>query len=527
MPEFLTRFWQQIVDFWKNLEKSQKVRIYIISAVVIVAVGFGLYWITRTNYVPLANVEDPSKLKEVEAVLNERNIKYKAGPNGSILVDVNSRDEAEFSLAAGGIVKDGIALADTWNMIKMSSTESDKKHLWNNYYKSKLEKQLEMFDNVKDADVDIVIPEASFFDSEEKKEPKAWVRITPKSDGFTEEQVQGIVRVVSASAGGTKPENISVVDNNFNVLNSGMESGAIGSANSKDKIAQRKQSETENNVRKIIPMLSADYDSYSVAANIELNFDTKTEKTNEVIKPTGMDEAVISEHTEKEDAKDTTAGGVPGTTTNPGTTPNYTIQDNGNSSYKKSVEDKNRVFTTKETYEEKSPGTINKENSSITLSFYYGRKITNGNNINDAFINSVKQDISRATGIPVQNISIGKYKLPPVEPEAKPTMSETASKLLNDYGLFAIMVLLIIGLMVAVMPRKKKSEEPVLEPALAEAAASATGPRFIVPDVTADPVPEIELEERSEVKKQIEKFVKQKPDAVAQLLRNWLSDEWD
>jgi flagellar M-ring protein FliF len=53
----------------------------------------------------------------------------------------------------------------------------------------------------------------------------------------------------------------------------------------------------------------------------------------------------------------------------------------------------------------------------------------------------------------------------------------------------------------------------------------ATGPRFVIPE--EEPVPEIELEERSEIKKQIDKFVRQKPDAVAQLLRNWLSDDWD
>ena len=42
-----------------------------------------------------------------------------------------------------------------------------------------------------------------------------------------------------------------------------------------------------------------------------------------------------------------------------------------------------------------------------------------------------------------------------------------------------------------------------------------------------DMLPEIEIEEKSEVKKQIDKFVKKKPEAVAQLLRNWLADEWD
>ena len=36
----------------------------------------------------------------------------------------------------------------------------------------------------------------------------------------------------------------------------------------------------------------------------------------------------------------------------------------------------------------------------------------------------------------------------------------------------------------------------------------------------------IELEEKSETRKLIEKFVDENPEAVARLLRNWLSEEW-
>jgi flagellar M-ring protein FliF len=35
------------------------------------------------------------------------------------------------------------------------------------------------------------------------------------------------------------------------------------------------------------------------------------------------------------------------------------------------------------------------------------------------------------------------------------------------------------------------------------------------------------LGDNDELKQQIEKFVAAKPDAVAQLLRNWLTEDWD
>ena len=38
---------------------------------------------------------------------------------------------------------------------------------------------------------------------------------------------------------------------------------------------------------------------------------------------------------------------------------------------------------------------------------------------------------------------------------------------------------------------------------------------------------DIEFSDKSETRKMIEKFVDENPEAVAQLLRNWLNDEWE
>ena len=40
-------------------------------------------------------------------------------------------------------------------------------------------------------------------------------------------------------------------------------------------------------------------------------------------------------------------------------------------------------------------------------------------------------------------------------------------------------------------------------------------------------VDDIDIQEKSETRKAIEKFVDENPEAVALLLRNWLNDGWD
>ena len=42
----------------------------------------------------------------------------------------------------------------------------------------------------------------------------------------------------------------------------------------------------------------------------------------------------------------------------------------------------------------------------------------------------------------------------------------------------------------------------------------------------SEPLEDIDLEAKSETRKMIEKFVDENPEAVANLLRNWLSEDW-
>ena len=44
---------------------------------------------------------------------------------------------------------------------------------------------------------------------------------------------------------------------------------------------------------------------------------------------------------------------------------------------------------------------------------------------------------------------------------------------------------------------------------------------------TRENLEEIDFDDRSEARKMIEKFVDEKPEAVAQLLRNWLNEDWE
>ncbi|MEN8906401.1 MAG: flagellar M-ring protein FliF C-terminal domain-containing protein, partial [Clostridiales bacterium] len=467
---------------------------------------------------------------EITDALTEATVDYKFSDDKKSIL-VNDKDKSKAQVATLGFIKGGMEFEDAFNMIKLNTTESDKEKLWTEYKKKNLASKLEAIsDNIEIADVDLDIPEESLFvnTDEDKRKATARVIVKPKQQ-LTESQVEGVASMVAGSISGLDIKDVVVLDDNLNVLNKDStdgEMGGISSLNNREKLRTQKAKELEDRIYKLYGESSDSFDGIKVVANPVLNFDTLKSVTKDVEVPDGMDEAAgigvkVSESTTKEEAKEDGSAQQPGTDTNPGDTVTYPNGTTGEGSYKKQTATTNYDYKKTETEQEKAPGSLIGEESSIALALYYGRDVTDDKNISNEFIDELKEGVSQATGISVNKISINKFKMAPLKVE-KISIYDTIKSLINDYGMFALMLLLVLGLFIALFPRKKK-EEP--EEALEDLEEGEEGADFIVPD--DEPLPELDLEEISEVRKQIDKFVKQKPDAVAQLLRNWLSDDWD
>ena len=90
--------------------------------------------------------------------------------------------------------------------------------------------------------------------------------------------------------------------------------------------------------------------------------------------------------------------------------------------------------------------------------------------------------------------------------------------MLSFYDAFIVIILLLLGMVVLRTLRTEKNKE-------------AEEPEEISVEKLLQTIPEeqledIDLEAKSETRKMIEKFVDENPEAVANLLRNWLSEDW-
>jgi flagellar M-ring protein FliF len=172
----------------------------------------------------------------------------------------------------------------------------------------------------------------------------------------------------------------------------------------------------------------------------------------------------------------------------------------------------------------KALGNLISDRSTMSITLWYGKTVQSADNLTTDYLNDVKQRASSATGIPAQNIMVSVQKLvPETTPAVK--LTDTLMQLLDKYGFYALMLILLIIMVLTAMPKKRAV--PALEAAAAEAAIAADGTSVGAVRPLKEEIKDINVEEQSELKKQIEKFVQQNPDAVAQLLRNWIADDWD
>ena len=122
------------------------------------------------------------------------------------------------------------------------------------------------------------------------------------------------------------------------------------------------------------------------------------------------------------------------------------------------------------------------------------------------------QIVSKATGVPVENITIVAYESPIFYDKEGLKISWTT---VLSAALFVLILILLVIVVLRSMAVRK--EEPQEEELSVETLLQST------------PEPEVEdidVETKSETRKMVEKFVDENPEAAAILLRNWLTEEW-
>lgn len=525
MPDAIRDLWERFTTFWRELTNGQKIRVYVMAGILVLVTALTLVFSLRVEYIPLFASTEGISLGPVITYLDENNIRYRKGENGQILIDSRSKQNVEFDLSAQAIVSPDVSFADTWSQLSLTATEADKANLWKEFTKNDLVAKMRKFENVENATVNYTKPDKSYWAGEDNTNQGTAYLMLKTVKALTSDQVEAAARVAASSLG-IPAENVTLVDQNLNPLNRGNDGTDIARASTQEEMRRGRQAELETKVRNHFLLSvgqNADFDTMTVSANPVLDFDVlrSQEKSFSDPNPDGGGFAVIDEQL-TESLVNGDAGDIPGTDTNPATGPGYVTGDGAGSTYDKDHSNQEKVYNEKDTVTEKALGKLVADQSSMSITLWYGKRVETADILTPEYLDEIRTSASTATGVPLNSISVNIQKLAPEE-SVVPTLMENVSELLDQFGFYLFMLLLLIVMAIALVPRKERGAAPALagglEPALAGVGAIGA--------IHEQTLPDISTEEQSEIKRQIDKFVSQKPDAVAQLLRNWLSEEWD
>lgn len=540
MQERIKEIPKRFKDFWDRYTGKQKTIIIAVICVVLAAVGFTAWLVSRPTWTKFQAFENLDDANAMVNALDDAGIDYKASDNGlTLYVKESDMTNALYTMSDNNLVDKGY----TWDKAfenSMSTTENEKTQKRILALQSQIKSSMIEYSFIDDADVFIDIPEQTYkvLDDSDSTATSITARIDvaeKNRDKVTSETAEALAYWL-ANAVGTDVEHVIINDSDGNSIYNGSLSDGLGGTltGGSTEYCEKLRNTIAANVTDLL--LKCDYDDIQVGTQ-GIQFDMR--KVESLVKTYSVDEGreygyPTNLYTYSSTGA-TNVSGVPGTSSNDDDTDVMLQQSTGNSSTV-DVEKLTQCLTneTIENIKQEKP-TIQNDSSSIGIVairylVYDEEQLENDGTLDgmtfDEFIsqnnttNVVEateeeiQLISAATGINTANISVLAYEVPKFVEKTETTRG------ISDY-LMIILAVLIIALLIFVVlrgtaPVRVADEEPELS---VEQLLATTKENQSLDD--------IEFSEKSETRKLIEKFVDENPEAVAQLLRNWLNDDWD
>lgn len=520
--------------FWAKQEKKNKI-IYISSfAAVLIILVIIIIAANHKDEVVLFTGLETSEASEIVAIIEDAGYECTL-TGGTITVPEGTENTLIMSLAQQGYPKSSGNYEFYTSNVGMFSTESENKEYKKIALEDRFSAIIGSLTSVEKAEVTLYIPEKrNTVIADNRSDPTASVVVYLKNDStLSNAQINGITHIVTKGCENMTEENVSIIDQNGVLLVAEADGGDVVALETRKL---RFKASLENQIKdKIIELLTPAYneDGFSVAVNMVLNFDEKVSEDT-VYTPSTEDGRGMLQEGKSENATGyaTADGGIVGVEVNADDT--YPTGDtNGNGSWSESSLDNIYLVNTYKEQIEKEGYTIDSLSVSTIIYTDYLPDTTKQDLVsligNAASINpEVVNDVVTVTSLPKFGDTIE-----PVD-EQTYLFGLTRNQLIILAAILLGMLLILIIILVAVSGKSKKKRQKFEQQLLAAnvgaeqeplvenfyAINSSTGENIDIPSLMNDDENSKELA----VRREIATFARQRPEIVAQLIRNWMNE---
>lgn len=285
-----------------------------LAATLALAVGIVL-WSQNTQYTLLFGSMDAKDLSEVIQTLDQEKIPYKLeAASGAVLVPNEQVHTLRLKLAALGYPKQaasGYQILDLDQGFGISQFKET-----TNYHRAlegELAKSVSTINSVKSARVMLGLPKRSVFVRKEQEPTASVVVVLYAGRSLDEQQVNAIVYLVSSSVPNMKPQGVTVVDQNGNLLTSSNQIGSMQMSLKQLDYTRTVEETLSGRIIKLLTPIVGGQNKVRAQVTAELDF-TQQEQTRENYEADPA--AIRSEQEVKEINRNEAPGGIPGTLTN-------------------------------------------------------------------------------------------------------------------------------------------------------------------------------------------------------------------
>lgn len=527
--EKLKELGSRILEWWNRFTARQKTLIVSGVALIILAIAIIVSKLMQPEYILLRECETTAEAAEVRDLLEEESMTYTISDDGlTIKILREELSDANLLLGANNIRSADYTIDDVTSG-SFSTTESDKQKKNVYYLERKLARDIMRFAAVQNASVELTIPENKGTLIAEKEEASAFILLTLKGE-FGTETAAYLARAAATAMGNATTDNIVIMDTDGNMLFTGDDNYSLsGTTNAQLSAKAEAEKMLIGEVRRVL-LGTKEYDNVEVATNLVLDFSTYEEVEHTYTPAEGQSQGVYAHEDLYESENESGVGGIPGTDSNDDDT-TYVLDDNGYSH--SSVSEMSRDYLPNERIRTTTsqPGAIDYSRSSITVALlkynvireedartqgllegitWEEYKLANKERTRLEVDEEFYEAVANATGIPSGSVSLVAYS------ENVFFDREGSNITVTDIVqiLLIIVILALLAFVVLRSMRGEKHEEEEEELTVETLLQS-------MPETA-----EITLENESDERKMVNKFVEENPEAAANLLRNWLNEEW-
>jgi flagellar M-ring protein FliF len=305
------------IEAFMRLPMQQKLTTIIVLAMVASLVVVGWNWSRTPSYAVLFSNISERDGGAILSALQQMNVPYKFSESGgAILVPQHQVHDMRLRLASQGLPKGGLVGFEIMETQKLGLSQFIEQINFQRALEGELSRSIQSLAAVQGARVHLAIPKQTAFLRDEQK-PSASVLVNVHAGRTLEPgQVAGIVHMVASSVPHLPTANVSVIDQNGNLLSAetGRQPGGALDA-SQLKYVQEIESSYVRRIENILsPMVGPGNFRAQVTADVDFS---QAEQVAETYKPNpAPDISIRSQQISEAGAGASAAAGVPGALSN-------------------------------------------------------------------------------------------------------------------------------------------------------------------------------------------------------------------